>query len=160
MSISTNIIIYLFTKIKTVGEHSILKFFYEFFHNNSRFCIFVHILNSSFCQIFVTNTAFVTFPRLGIINNSSQNTCSLLSEITIFGKWSNKFFGMIFKIWMHEYIRNKFENIFIYSNFLKHLVYSRKKDKKSAKIFDSNLINVTKALHVRKHNMHSVCICF
>ena len=51
------------------------------------------------------------------------------------------------------YIRNEFENMFIYQNFLKYLVYLRKMDKKSAKNIDSNLRNVTKAQHVPKHDM-------
>ena len=31
------------------------------FHNNTQFCIFAHNKNSSFCHVFVTNTAFVIF---------------------------------------------------------------------------------------------------
>ena len=41
-------------------------------------------MNSSLCHVFVTNTAFVTFQPLGMINNSSRNTCSLLLNIKIF----------------------------------------------------------------------------
>ena len=40
---------------------------------------------------------------------------------------------------------------------MKYLVYSQKKDKKSAKIIDSNLRNVKKALHVPKRDMCSKC---
>ena len=39
---------------------------------------------------------FVTFQSFGIINNSSQNTCSLLSNVTIFGEWSDYFFWNVF----------------------------------------------------------------
>ena len=31
------------------------------FRNNTQFCIYAHITNSSLCQVFITNTAFVTF---------------------------------------------------------------------------------------------------
>ena len=59
--------------------------------------------------------------------------------------WTIKFvFWNVFKIWMYVWcIRNWFENIFIYFNFWKYLVYSQKMDK-----IDSNLRNVTRALHV------------
>ena len=46
-----------------------------------QFCIFVRITNSSFCHVFQANTAFVTFQEF---ENTSQNTISLLLNITIF----------------------------------------------------------------------------
>ena len=54
------------------------------FHNNVQFCIFVNITKSSFCHVFVAVTAYITFQNLEIINNSSKNTCSLSSNITLF----------------------------------------------------------------------------
>ena len=56
MSASTNIIIHFYYKIKTMGGR---LFFNKKFHNIAPFCIFGQF--SSFCHIFVTNTAFVTF---------------------------------------------------------------------------------------------------
>ena len=53
--------------------------------------------------------------------------------------------------------KKKLENIFIYKNFLKYLVFSRNMNKKSAKTIDSNLRNVTKAPHVPKRDMCSKC---
>ena len=54
-----------------------------------------------------------------------------------------------------ETLKRNFKSFFIYYNFLKYLVYSRKMDKNSAKIIDLNLGNVTKALHVPKRDMCS-----
>ena len=59
--VSTNIIIYFFSEIKTVGGYAFLTKIIISFYNNAQFCIFVHITNSSFCNVFVKNTAFVTF---------------------------------------------------------------------------------------------------
>ena len=69
--------------IKTVGGRSFLTKIYTIF-TTIQFYIFEHITNSSFCHTLETNMAFVTFHSLGIINNLSQNTCSLLLNITIF----------------------------------------------------------------------------
>ena len=79
MTVSTNIIYYLFSKIKTVGGCYFLM-------KTCTIFITIHGFAFSFCQVFVTNVAFVTFLSLGIINNSSQNSCSLLSNITTFGE--------------------------------------------------------------------------
>ena len=87
MTVSTSIIIYLFSK--NCWRSFIFNKNPYHFHNKTQFCIFEHITNSSFCHVFVKNTTFVTFQSLGIINNSNQNTCSSLLNITIFGEWSN-----------------------------------------------------------------------
>ena len=76
--ISTNF--YFFLKSKLLSRSFILNKSPYHFHNNSQFCIFVNIPNSSFCHVFITNTALVTFQSLGIIKNSRQSTCSLLSK--------------------------------------------------------------------------------
>ena len=61
MTASTHIIIYFYSKIRTVEGRSFFNENPYHFHNNTQFCIFVHITKSSFCHVFVTNTAFVTF---------------------------------------------------------------------------------------------------
>ena len=61
MTAYTNIIIYFYSKIRTVEDRSFFNEIPYHFHNNTQFCIFVHITKSSFCHVFVTNTAFVTF---------------------------------------------------------------------------------------------------
>ena len=64
MTASTNITIYFYSKIRTVGG---CLFFNEnpyHFHNNTQFCIVVHVTKSSFCHVFVTNTAFITFQNI------------------------------------------------------------------------------------------------
>ena len=63
MSASKNIIIYFFSKIRTVsvGGLSVFNENPYHFHNNTQFFSFAHITKSSFFHVFVTNTAFVTF---------------------------------------------------------------------------------------------------
>ena len=61
MTESTNIIIYFYSKIRTEGGRLFFNEYLYHFHNNKQFCIFAHIMNSSFCHVFLTNTAFVTF---------------------------------------------------------------------------------------------------
>ena len=88
MTVSTNIIIYLFSKFKTVGGRSLLSKIRTIF-------ITKHDLaytNSDFCHVFERITAFVTFQCLGIINNSSQNTYSLLLNIANFVNNQIRFF--------------------------------------------------------------------
>ena len=63
----TNIIIYFYYKIRNVEDRLFVNENLYHFHNNTQFCIFAHITNSSFCHVFVTNTAYVTFQ--GIENN-------------------------------------------------------------------------------------------
>ena len=72
MTASTNIIIYFYSKIRTVGGRSFFNKNPHHFHNNTQFCIFTHITNSSFCHVFVTNTAFLTFQD--IENNQEYKT--------------------------------------------------------------------------------------
>ena len=81
---TTKILIYFFSKIKTVGGRLFLTKIYTIFIT-VQFGIFVHITNSSFCHVLVTNLALVTFHSLGIINNSSAHV-HILSNITIFGE--------------------------------------------------------------------------
>ena len=86
MMVSTSIIIYFYSKIKTVVGCSFFNTNPYHFHNKTQFFIFVHIMKSSFCHVFVTNTPFVTFQD--IENNQEdmcQNAILLLLNITIFG---------------------------------------------------------------------------
>ena len=61
MTASTNIVIYFYSKIRPVEGRSFFTENPYHFHNNTLFCIFELITKSSFCHIFVTNAAFVTF---------------------------------------------------------------------------------------------------
>ena len=64
MTASTNIITYFYSRIRTVGGRSLFNENPYHFHNNTQFCIFAHITYSSFCHVFVTNNAFVTFQNI------------------------------------------------------------------------------------------------
>ena len=59
MTVSTSIIIYLFSK--NCWRSFIFNKNPYHFHNNTQFCIFEHITNSSFCHVFVIKMGFVTF---------------------------------------------------------------------------------------------------
>ena len=70
--------------IKTVtGSSFLTKPFH--FHNNTQTCIFVHITNSSFCHVFVINTAFVTFQ--GFENNPEYKPKHNFSIIKYHNFW-------------------------------------------------------------------------
>ena len=60
MTASTNIIFYFYSKIRIMEGRLFFNTNPYNFHNNTQFCIFVHITKSSFCHVFVTSKAFVT----------------------------------------------------------------------------------------------------
>ena len=115
MTASTNIIIYFYSKIRTVGGRLFFNENPYHFHNNTQFCIFVHITKSSFCHVFVTNTAFVTFQDIEHNQEYKPSHTFIIIKKYNFFKWSNSFFRMFFKIWKSvRNIKSEFENIFIY----------------------------------------------
>ena len=71
MTASANIIIYFYSKIRiNCGRSCIVDENPYHFHNNKQFCIFAHLTKSSFCNVFLTNKAFVTFHDID--NNEIQ----------------------------------------------------------------------------------------
>ena len=98
-------------KIKTVGGHSFFNQNPYHFQNNAQFCIFIHIMNSSFRN----KCGFSNIPEFGSNQQFKPNTRSLLSNITIFLWMIKLVFWNVFNICMSVwYIRNTFKNIFIY----------------------------------------------
>ena len=97
MTAYTNIIIYFYSKIRTVEDRSFFNEIPYHFHNNTQFCTFVHITKSSFCHVFVTNTAFVTFQDIENNQEYKPKQISLLLNSTIFVNDQISFFRMFLK---------------------------------------------------------------
>ena len=127
MTVLTNIIIYLFSKIKTVGGRSCLTKTRTIFIAVHSFAYsYTYITHSSICQVFVTNTTFAAFPSLVVINNSSQTTFSLLSNITALVNDQISFLECV-KNRMSVYIEEMHFKIFLFFRISLNIQFIHKK---------------------------------